>query len=63
MVRQLQLRWLDQGAADDMAAPTKSQMTELRDRVARLRRLGSRYADVRLSRYVTLLRETAMVEG
>lgn len=63
VVRQLQLRLLGGGSAVNPEASLASQVSEMADRIARLRRLGSQYASVRLSPHVDCLRQASVVEG
>ncbi len=63
VVRQLQLRWLGDRSVANPEASLASQLAELEGRVAKLHRLGSQYAHVRVSRHVQNLCEAAVAEG
>lgn len=63
IVHQLQLRLLGNRSEVDMEASLASQISMLKDRVARLRRLGSRYARIDVSAHVRNLRKAAAAKG
>ena len=63
MVCQWQLRLSGNRSVVDTEASLASQITELEDRVARLHRLGSQYAHIRISEHVERLHEAAVAAG
>ncbi|MCK4659709.1 MAG: hypothetical protein KAV82_09340 [Phycisphaerae bacterium] len=63
VVRQVQLLLHGEQSVVDMEASLASQISELERRIARIRRLGTQYAGVRVSQDVQNLRQAAVAEG
>ncbi len=63
VVRQLHLRLLGDRSVMDVEASLAPQISELEGRVARLRRLGSQYAHVRVSAHIANLREATVAKS
>jgi hypothetical protein len=62
VVRQMHRRLYGDVPAADLETSLSSQIIELQERIARIRRIGSQYANIRISRHVTALRETAIAK-
>ena len=63
VVRDFQSRLLGDRSVLGMEAPLAPGISELEDRIARLHRLGSQYAHVRVSRHVENLRRAAVARN